>query len=114
MDDLNRDGFRTIKDLNIMLKNWSSELVEVHNQLKQNWGTKTNKKAIFVCKRGGLSTNPGTILSPVKTIAQAHTLASDNDTIFIRGQTGFNEHYFDETELTLKCIHEFLKHVDII
>ena len=102
MDDLNRDGFITLKDLNIMLKSWSNELIEVNNQMKQNWGIKTNQKAIFVCKRGGMSTNTGTILSPVKTIAQAHTLASDGDTIFIRGQTNFNEHYFDETEITKK------------
>ena len=102
MDDLNRDGFRTLDDLNIMLKNWSNELVEVNNQMKLNWGLKTNQKAIFVCKRGGVSTNPGTILNPVKTLAQAQTLASDGDTIFVRGQTNFNEHYFDETTITKK------------
>ena len=50
MDDLNHDGFRTLVDLNIMLKNWSDELAEVNTQMKLNWGIKTNQKAIFVCR----------------------------------------------------------------
>ena len=47
MDDLNRDGFRTLVDLNIMLKNWSNELVEVNNQMKLNWGNKYSKELLW-------------------------------------------------------------------
>ena len=102
MEDINRKSNIDINNLNKILNNWSNEYQPLVENIKSKWGRKINKKAIFVCKRGGVDDGNvnGTVFNPVRTISKAQELANHGDVIVLRGQDGFNEHYFDETNIT--------------
>ena len=44
MEDLNHNNLVDIKDLNLMLKNWSDDLETIKSNIVKNWGKKHKKR----------------------------------------------------------------------
>ena len=95
MEDLNNNNLVDIKDLNLMLKNWSDDLETIKSNIIKNWGKKHNKKGIFVSHTGN-DNNNGRFFSPVKSLSKAIDLSNNGDIIFLRGKANNNLYYFEE------------------
>ena len=55
MEDLNNNNLVDIKDLNLMLKNWSDDLETIKSNIVKNW--EKHKKGIFVSHTGNDNNN---------------------------------------------------------
>ena len=52
MEDLNHNNLVDIKDLNLMLKNWSDDLETIKSNIVKNWGKNIKKKAFLFLIQG--------------------------------------------------------------
>ena len=98
MEDLNNNNLVDIKDLNLMLKNWSDDLNTIKNKIIDNWGKIINNKGVFVSHSGN-DNNSGTFFSPVQTLSKAIELANNSDIIYLRGEANNNIYYFEEEDI---------------